>query len=138
MTGEPPHTDRGDDMPDEGSGRGYAVAPEELNALVKTLGEVADAIGELLASAERLGERPPQLGTSPFALVLADRLRATAGEAGLTGELGAAETQLRDYHRSLVSVLTGYVDLDQAVSSTLDTASTVLDTATGVAGKLLR
>ena len=123
-------------MPDE-SGRGYVVAPEELSALVRTLGEVADAIAELPASAERLGQRPPLLGTSPFALVLADRLRATAGEAGLTGELGAAETQLRDYHRSLVSALTGYIDLDQAVSTTLDTAATVLDTATDVAGRLL-
>ena len=124
-------------MPDKASGGGYVVAPEELNALVKTLGDVADAISGLVASAERLGQRPPLLGTSPFALVLADRLRATAGQAGLTGELGTAETELRDYHRSLVSVLTGYVDLDQTVSSTIDATATVLDTATDVAGGLL-
>jgi hypothetical protein len=124
-------------MPDEKSGRGYVVAPEELNALVKTLGEVTDAVRELLASAERLGQRPPLLGTSPFALVLADRLRATAGEVGLTGELDAAERHLRDYHRSLVSALSGYVDLDETVSATLGTATTVLDTATDVAGRLL-
>ncbi|WP_051772373.1 hypothetical protein [Saccharothrix sp. NRRL B-16314] len=124
-------------MPDEKPGRGYVVAPEELNALVKTLGEITDAIAELVASAERLGERPPLLGTSPFALVLADRLRATAGQAGLTGELGTAETKLRDYHRSLVSVLTGYVDLDRTVSDTLGATATVLDTAVDVAGGLL-
>jgi hypothetical protein len=119
-------------MPDERPGRGYVVVPGELNALVKTLGEIADAVRELSGSAERLGRRPPLLGTSPFALVLADRLRATAGEAGLTGELGAAEHHLRDYHRSLVSVLSGYVDL-----AALGTATTVLDTATDVAGRLL-
>ncbi|TQM85292.1 hypothetical protein FHX81_7771 [Saccharothrix saharensis] len=124
-------------MPDEKSGRGYVVAPEELNALLKTLGEVADAVRELLASAERLGRRPPLLGTSPFALVLADRLRATAGEVGLTGELGTAERHLRDYHRSLISALSGYVDLDETVSATLGTAKTVLDTAADGAGRLL-
>lgn len=132
------HTDaRGDDMPDKASGRGYVVAPEELTALVKTLGDVAEAISELVASAERLGQRSPLLGTAPFALALADRLRATAGQAGLTGELGAADTELRDYHRSLVSVLSGYIDLDETVSATLDTAKTVLDTAADVAGRVL-
>lgn len=124
-------------MPDEKSGRGYVVAPEELTAFVTTLDQVTDAISELLASAERLGQRPPLLGTSPFALVLAGRLRATAGEAGLTGELGAAQTHLRDYHRSLVSALTGYLDLDRTVSTTLKTAATALDTAKDVAGRLL-
>jgi len=125
-------------MPDKASGRGYAVAPEELNALVKTLGDVADAISELAASADRLGQRSPLLGTAPPALALANRLRATAGQAGLTGELGAADTQLRDYHRSLVSALAGYLDLDQTVSSTLDATAATLDTATGVVGGLLR
>ncbi|MEV8443868.1 hypothetical protein AB0425_41395 [Actinosynnema sp. NPDC051121] len=124
-------------MPDEKTGRGYVVAPEELNALVKTLGEVTDAVRELLASAERLGQLPPLLGTSPFALVLAERLRATAGEVGLTGELGVAERHLRDYHRSLVSALSGYVELDETVSATLGAATTVLDTAAHVAGGLL-
>jgi hypothetical protein len=125
-------------MPDKTSGRGYAVAPEELNALVKTVGDVADAIAELVASADRLGQRSPLLGTAPPALALADRLRATAGQAGLTGELGAADTQLRDYHRSLVSALAGYLDFDQTVSSTVDAAATTLDTVTGVVGGLLR
>lgn len=125
-------------MPDKAPGNGYVVAPEELNALVRTLGEVADAISEMSASAGRLGQRPPLLGTSPFARVLADRLRTTAGEAGLTGELGTASTQLRDYHRSLVSALTGYVDLDRTVSSALGTAATVLGTTTDAAGRLLR
>lgn len=125
-------------MSDKASGRGYAVAPEELNALVKTLGEVADAISELAASADRLGKRSPLLGTAPPALALADRLRATAGRAGLTGELGAADTQLREYHRSLVSALASYLDLDQTVASTVDVAATTVGTATDVVGGLLR
>lgn len=125
-------------MPGKAPGRGFAVAPDELNALVRTLGDVADAISELMASADRLGRRSPQLGTAPPALALADRLRATAGLAGLTGELGAANTELRDYHRSLVSALAGYVDVDRTLSATIDTTATTLGTATNVVGRLLR
>lgn len=125
-------------MPGKASGGGYAVAPDELNALVKTLGEVADAIGELAASADRLGQRRPLLGTAPPALALADRLRATAGQAGLTGELGAAGTELHAYRRSLVSALASYLDLDETVSSTVDAAAETLGTAADVAGRLLR
>ncbi|SDD38784.1 hypothetical protein [Actinokineospora iranica] len=125
-------------MPDQASGRGYAVAPGELKALVKTLGDIADAMSDLVASADRLGQRSPLLGTAPPALALADRLRATAGQAGLTGELGAADTELRDYHRSLVSTLADYLDLDRTVSATMNTAAAVLDTATDVVGGLLR
>jgi len=124
-------------MPGKGSGRGFAVVPEELNALVRTMGEVADAVSELAASADRLGRRSPLLGTAPPALALADRLRATAGLAGLTGELGAADTELRDYHRSLVSALAGYVDVDRTLSSTIDATSATLGTATNVVGGLL-
>lgn len=113
-------------MPDQGSGGGYAVAPEQLNALVKTLAEVANAISELVASADRLGQRSPLLGTAPPALALADRLRATAGQVGLTGELGAANTELRDYHRSLVAALADYLDLDETISSTIDTIGGLL------------
>lgn len=125
-------------MPDTAAGRGYAVAPEELNTLVKTLGDVADAIAELVASADRLGQRRPLLGTAPPALALADRLRATAGRVGLAGELGAAGSQLRDYHRSLVSALADYLDLEQTLSTTMNTTAATLDTATDITGRLLR
>ena len=125
-------------MPDKVRGRGYSVAPDELNALVKTLGEIADAIGGLIVSADRLGQRSPLLGTAPPALALADRLRATAGQAGLTGELGTAKTRLREYHGSLTSALGEYINVDKAVSSTIDTAGSVVGTATGVVKGLLQ
>jgi hypothetical protein len=107
-------------MPDTAAGGGYAVTPDELNGLVKALGGVAEAISDLVSSADQLGQRLPLLGTAPPALALADRLRAAAGEAGLTGELGAAGTELREYHRSLVAALADYLNLDEAISSTLD------------------
>lgn len=125
-------------MPGKGSGSGFAVEPAELDALVATLGEVADAISGLLRSADRLGQRSPQLGTAPPALALADRLRATAGRAGLTGELGTAESELRGYHRSLVSALADYLDVDATVSSTVEATAATLGTATDMVGGLLQ
>ncbi|ACU37377.1 hypothetical protein [Actinosynnema mirum] len=107
------------------TGHGYEIALPELNALVKSLGDVADALSALVVPATALGQLPPLLGTAPPALAMADRLSATAGQAGLTGELSAADDALRAYHRTLVTTLSEYSDLDEAVSSTLNAVDAV-------------
>ncbi|GAA2669288.1 MULTISPECIES: hypothetical protein [Actinosynnema] len=104
---------------------GYQVALPELTALVTSLGDVADALSALVVSATTLGQRQPLLGTAPPALAMADRLSATAGRAGLTGELSAADDALRDHHRALVTALSEYSDLDEAVASTLNAVDAV-------------
>ncbi|ANZ40026.1 hypothetical protein BBK82_32290 [Lentzea guizhouensis] len=92
---------------------GYEVAPESLGERVKTLTRLAELTGELIATATRLAERQPLLGTAPPARELAGRLSAAAGESGLTGEVTAAEREVREFQRVLAAITTTYVDVDQ-------------------------
>lgn len=94
---------------------GYQVAPEALQARIKTLTRLAELTGDLVATASRLAERDPQLGTAPPARHLAQRLRTAAGESGLTGEVIAAEREVRAFQQMLKEIKAAYVDGDANV-----------------------
>src|SRR5437660_1496800 len=97
-------------------GKGYEFAPHELTAQVAALGTLGDQTSGLVTSARRLAERLPPLGTAPPALHLAMRLREAAGEAGLSGEVGAADTELNNVHQALRSTVANYLDGEQAIA----------------------
>lgn len=91
------------------SGHGYELAPHELAAQVKALAELGDRANGLVSSANRLAQRVPKLGTAPPALHLAMRLHEAAGEAGLTGEVTAASTELNGFHTALGETVANYL-----------------------------
>ncbi|MFD2472759.1 hypothetical protein [Amycolatopsis silviterrae] len=94
---------------------GHEVAPNALDRQVAALGRLGEQTGELVGSAGRLADRLPQLGTAPPALHLAQRLREAAGHAGLTGELGAADTELTGFHEALQAGIRRYQDHESGV-----------------------
>ena len=91
---------------------GYEVAPEALQDRIRTLTRLAELTGDLVATASRLAERRPLLGTAPPAQGLSQRLRTAAGESGLTGEIGAAEREVRAFQQMLAEIKAAYVDGD--------------------------
>ncbi|MGW7532352.1 hypothetical protein [Amycolatopsis sp. NPDC054798] len=94
---------------------GHEVAPNALDRQVAALGRLGEQTGELAGSAGRLADRLPQLGTAPPALHLAQRLREAAGHAGLTGELGAAGTELTGFHEALRAGIRRYQEHESGV-----------------------
>ncbi|WP_037353598.1 hypothetical protein [Amycolatopsis orientalis] len=94
---------------------GHEVAPSALDRQVAALGRLGEQTGELLGSAGRLADRLPQLGTAPPALHLSQRLREAAGHAGLTGELGAADTELTGFHEALRAGIRRYQEHESGV-----------------------
>jgi hypothetical protein len=98
------------------SGKGYEFAPHELNSQIAALGALGDQTNGLVNSARRLAERLPPLGTAPPALHLAMRLRQAAGETGLSGEVGAANTELANVHEALKTTMANYLDSEQAIA----------------------
>jgi hypothetical protein len=105
------------------------LEPDELETRVAALIAVATATGELVASASRLAERLPMLGTAPPAVHLAQRLRDAAGATGLTGEVSAAEAELKSFHEALSATLAAYRDGESDIRWTL---RAVMDVATDV------
>lgn len=103
-------------------GHGYRLAPEELTAQVAKLAALGAATSGLETSANALAERLPKLGTAPPALHLAMRLREAAGPSGLTGEVGAANTELNSFHRALRETVANYLDQEAEITSTLRAA----------------
>lgn len=103
-------------------GRGYRLSPEELATQVSTLGTLGERTTALVGSAGRLAERLPQLGTAPPALHLAARLRDAAGQAGLTGEISAADTELNTVHTALRESVAQYQHVEQQVADALRAA----------------
>ena len=101
---------------------GYQVAPQELSAQVAALAALGDQTAGLVASAGRLAERSPRLGTAPPALHLAMRLREAAGQAGLTGEVSAADTELTGCHHALRATVSGYLDTEADIAWALRNA----------------
>lgn len=91
----------------------FEVLADGLTGQVRALVDVNDQTSELVSSAGRLAERTPLLGSSPPALHLAMRLREAAGSTGLTGEVGAADTELASYHRALDASVRRYQDGDR-------------------------
>ncbi|HEX3779438.1 MAG TPA: hypothetical protein VHX38_07200 [Pseudonocardiaceae bacterium] len=104
------------------AGRGYRVSPGELTAQVAKLATLGESTSGLVTSASRLAERLPMLGTAPPALHLAQRLRTAAGETGLTGEVGAANTELSGFHQALRETVANYLDREQDIAATLRSA----------------
>ena len=70
--------------------KGYDVDPELLGARIATLTKLGDLTGDLVATASRLAERLPMLGTAPPAVHLAMRLREAADQYQRTDEDGAS------------------------------------------------
>lgn len=91
---------------------GFQVEPQELKAQVTALTAIGDRTTSLAASAKRLAERLPMLGTAPPAIHLAMRLREAAGESGHSGEVSTADSRLNDYHRALKASVTSYLDTE--------------------------
>lgn len=92
---------------------GYEVAPESLQDRIRTLTRLAELTGDLVATASRLAERQPMLGTAPPAVELSRRLKVAAGESGLAGEVSAAQREVRDFERMLAEIRTAYTGSDE-------------------------
>ncbi|HEX8864399.1 MAG TPA: hypothetical protein VF821_01965 [Lentzea sp.] len=89
---------------------GYEVAPDQLQDRIRTLTRLAELTGELVATASRLAERQPLLGTAPPAQDLSKRLKGAG--AGLKNEVSAAEREVRAFQQMLAEIKTSYVDTD--------------------------
>lgn len=92
---------------------GFQVSPESLQERIKILTRLGGLTGDLVATASRLAERQPMLGTAPPAVALANRLKAAAGQSGLAGEISAAEREVREFQQMLADVKATYVKTDQ-------------------------
>lgn len=101
------------------SGHGYQVTPLGLTEQVTALTGIGDQTSGLVTSARQLAERLPMLGTAPPAMHLAMRLRETAGQSGLTGEISAADTELHTFHCALKATVTGYLETDASSAEAL-------------------
>ncbi|WP_434442999.1 hypothetical protein [Lentzea sp. E54] len=89
---------------------GYEVSPDQLQDRVRTLTRLAELTGDLVATASRLAERQPLLGTAPPAQDLSRRLK-DAG-SGLAGEVGAAEREVREFRQMLAEIRSTYTETD--------------------------
>lgn len=89
---------------------GFEVAPDHLQDRIRTLTRLAALTGDLVATASRLAERQPLLGTAPPARDLAQRL-VQAG-SGLAGEVEAAEREVREFQEVLAQIRTSYLEAD--------------------------
>jgi uncharacterized membrane-anchored protein len=88
----------------------FEVAPDGLQDRIKTLTRLAQLTGDLVATASRLAERQPLLGTAPPAQDLSKRLKAAG--SGLAGEVGAAEREVREFQEMLAQIRTTYAETD--------------------------
>jgi hypothetical protein len=89
---------------------GFEVAPDGLQDRIKTLTRLAELTGDLVATASRLAERQPLLGTAPPAQDLSQRLKAAG--SGLAGEVSAAEREVREFQEMLAQIRTTYTETD--------------------------
>jgi len=90
------------------AGRGIEVELELLDARITTLADLGDLTADLVATASRLAERLPMLGTAPPAAYLANRLREAAGGSGLAGAVETTEHEVREYRQMLASAKRKY------------------------------
>jgi hypothetical protein len=103
-----------DNTDDHQGGKRVEVAPDELKSQVSALTSIADKTNELVASARKLAERNPMLGTAPPAMNIGKLLRA--GGVMLTAEIDAAETELASFHRALHDTVVEYEEGDRAIA----------------------
>lgn len=89
---------------------GYEVAPDQLQDRIRTLTRLAELTGDLVATASRLAERQPLLGTAPPAQDLSNRLKG-AGK-GLAGEVEEAEREVRAFQQMLADIKSTYTETD--------------------------
>jgi hypothetical protein len=89
---------------------GYEVAPDQLQDRIRTLTRLAELTGDLVATASRLAERQPLLGTAPPAQDLSHRLKAAG--SGFAGEVSAAEREVRAFQEMLAQIKTLYTETD--------------------------
>ncbi|MBK1783573.1 hypothetical protein [Prauserella cavernicola] len=92
---------------------GLELELDLLGQRITTLAQLGDLTGDLVATASRLAERLPMLGTAPPAVHLAMRLREAAGGSGLAGEVEATEREVREYQQMLDEAKTKYQDHEQ-------------------------
>jgi hypothetical protein len=104
---------------------GFVVLLDELLGQVRALVDMGDKTNGLVSTAGLLAERQPLLGTAPPAVHLSARLREAAGPAGLTGEVGAADTELASYHRALQDTVDSYRTSDSEIAGRLTDEGTV-------------
>ncbi|MCT2582343.1 hypothetical protein [Actinophytocola gossypii] len=100
----------------------YRIDPDELAERITALTALADETGALVASAGKLAEHLPMLGTAPPAQHSAARLSAAAGPDGLTGAVRAANAELDGFHRALRATADSYAATDATAETTLRTA----------------
>lgn len=98
---------------------GHEVELDLLGDRISTLTELGDLTGDLVATANRLAERLPMLGTAPPAVRLATRLREAAGSSGLAGHVRATEQDVRDYQQKLDVAKRKYQDHEEQASDDL-------------------
>ena len=101
---------------------GYEVAPDQLQDRIRILTRLAELTGDLVATASRLAERLPMLGTAPPAMQLATRLREAAGRSGLAGEVEAAQREVEAFQQTLSEAKTSYVEQESAAESSVRAA----------------
>ncbi len=89
---------------------GYEVAPDQLQDRIRTLTRLAELTGDLVATASRLAERQPLLGTAPPAQDLSHRLKAAG--SGFADEVSAAEREVRAFQEMLAQIRTLYTETD--------------------------
>lgn len=99
--------------------QGYHVEPDLLEARITTLTKLGDLTGDLVATASRLAERLPMLGTAPPAVDLAKRLRAAAGQSGLAGEVSAAKREVQEFQQTLSEAKAAYTEQDADTESAM-------------------
>jgi hypothetical protein len=104
---------------------GFVVLLDELLGQVRALVDMGDKTNGLVSTAGLLAERRPLLGTAPPAVHLSARLWEAAGPAGLTGEGGAADTELASYHRALQDTVDSYRTSDSEIAGRLTDEGTV-------------
>ncbi|MFS8097685.1 hypothetical protein LFM09_11150 [Lentzea alba] len=95
---------------------GYEVAPDLLHDRIKTLTRLAELTGDLVATASRLAERQPLLGTAPPAQDLSHRLKSAG--SGLADEVKAAEGEVRAFQQMLGEIKTVYTAAEEQAART--------------------
>lgn len=102
--------------------QGYRVEPDLLEERIATLVKLGDLTGDLVATASKLAERLPMLGTAPPAVQLSMRLRDAAGRSGLAGEVEAAQREVEAFQRTLTDAKDSYVAGESDAESAVRTA----------------
>ena len=96
---------------------GFRVDPGLLEERITTLAKLGELTGDLVATASRLADRLPMLGTAPPAVHLAMGLRDAAGRSGLTGDVQAAQREVEGFQRTLSDAKKSYDERESDTES---------------------